>query len=262
MSERNNLACIQGLDLKGIFIVYFEIALSSLKIHGKLRQEPFINNHPKGAHAMAEQKELKATFAFCALSKVQEKKPDLNELSLLVGEIVSLARKHNTFTTFYVLYEHLSETDVKLPPTLEVGGYRGSVVNTSLAHINTTLDAKLAEEEIARTQVHESYQPPKILSVDTCIVVLGQRQFCAAVALAHLKEITPLRYKTFRILVNLCGLEPYRSRASSAVDDVHIVSVHPDDRGELVYNIRWWYDVLHAPVRMTEAEARQKIGLL
>lgn len=193
-------------------------------------------------------KELKATFAFLVLPQQELKDFYANTIAKEVDSILKLAETEHSFSRFFLYLEAHSDRHLSIGSLRRVHTYEGNSAQVTLQEIQVNLEGKLVEENKARQEPgHESYTPKSILTVDTCVIVMGRREFCAALAAAHMYEVVPLRLKLVDMVVKICGLEPYTGRPSMLTTDLLIVSVSPDIRSELTYNIRWWADNCLAP---------------
>lgn len=194
---------------------------------------------------------------FCFLI---EQKPDRNAILTILSKVLPVTETIHSFKQFvaYVQVPSFEDSKLVVEGNVDMAGFSGNVVALCLADMVKLHKTKVEEESAARKKTgHTSHQPASLLTTNTCVVIIGTREFCATVARIHMEEIVPLRLKLIEILTALCGLKKHTTRSRISHEDLFIVSVNPDDKDYITYNLCWVYEaLLKASERVTSIEDR------
>lgn len=191
---------------------------------------------------MSDSARERAVFCFTVYEK-----GDQDESRTILTKIVPVASSAMNFERFMAYIETPADSiaRTKVVNDVRIGTQSGAIAYVKESEVSSLLGRKMADEDRARKQKdHQSYRPAQVLRINTCVIVIGSRAFCGAVANAHMVEIRELQKKLNHILSRLLKLPVYQRRATMSREDLMMVPVNQDPKQWITYNLCWWYEHL------------------
>ncbi|MEK7639089.1 MAG: hypothetical protein AAB388_02940 [Patescibacteria group bacterium] len=216
----------------------------------------------------------KGLFSFTVVGPLREGNLQKN-LIRIVGRAVQVAHTQQSFKHFLVylqirseqppLFHFSQELSVALDEQ-ESDGLKDEVLTGRVAVVTEEEIRKITKKKAdgeanARvTPGHKSYQPSSILSTDSCVVAIGSQSFCGAIARFHLEDIAKHHGRLIDTLDKLLDLKPLSGSAKFAPYDTLVISIEPDKKNYLFYNMNWLAEKILPPKRTEFSSVKEVLA--